>query len=45
MDDGTDDSWARLDTPELQRELEMIRVNLQMCLDTLLAVQQRLSSP
>ena len=40
---ATDDSWVVTNNSQVAAELEMIRVNLQMCLDVLLKLQQRLA--
>ena len=40
-----DDEWEKPPAPDtrVREELELIRVNLQLCLDMLLGLQQRLS--
>lgn len=40
-----DEEWEKPPKPDagVQDELERIRINLQLCLDTLLSLQQRLA--
>ena len=45
MEDATDDSWVVPNNEGVAHELQLIRVNMQMCLDMLLRLEQRLNSP
>jgi len=45
MEDATDDSWVVPNNESVAHELQLIRVNMQMCLDILLRLEQRLNSP